>query len=101
MRRSPSSFTRLTRPPAATSLDSTTGIQYCRRSAPIGVSDAVRVKSSLSSLLSIGLSSIGPSVHGLRRGTHHDASVMALTAVAFSSERSEEHTSELQSPYDL
>src|SRR2546422_54177 len=34
MRRSPSNFTRLTRPPAATSLDSTTGIQYCLTSAP-------------------------------------------------------------------
>src|SRR6266850_6837385 len=55
-RRSPSSFTRLTRPPAATSLDSTTGIQYWRRSAPIGVAGPVRVRSSLSSLLSIGLS---------------------------------------------
>src|SRR5882724_11807957 len=55
-RRSPSSFTRLTRPPATTSLDSTTGIQYWRRSAPIGVAGPVRVRSSLSSLLSIGLS---------------------------------------------
>src|SRR5882762_9409331 len=76
-RRSPSSFTRLTRPPAVTSLDSTTGIQYWRRSAPIGVAGPVRVRSSLSSLLSIGLSlpfdralalllirrSVRPSVH--------------------------------------
>src|SRR2546422_11119997 len=56
MRRSPSNFTRLTRPPAATSLDSTTGIQYCLTSAPIGVPGPVRVKSSLSSLLSMSSS---------------------------------------------
>ncbi len=54
MSRSPSSITRFTRPPGSSSLDSTTGIQYWRIRSPIAVPGPVRVRSSLSSRLSIG-----------------------------------------------
>src|SRR5262249_51242742 len=56
IKRSPSSFTRFTRPPATSSLEITTGIQYCLTSAPIGVPASVRVSSSLSSRLSMACS---------------------------------------------
>src|SRR5947209_12667446 len=77
MSRSPRSCTRFTRPPATSSLESTTGIQYCLKSAPIGVPGPVRVSSSLSSRLSIGSPSRGsaPSVRpAVERLTLADAS---------------------------
>src|SRR5688572_10487755 len=51
--RSPSNCTRLTRPPAATSEDRTTGIQYRRSRSPIGVPGPVSVSRSLSRALNI------------------------------------------------
>src|SRR3989442_15156233 len=95
MRRSPSSFTRLTRPPAATSLDSTTGIQYCLTSAPIGVPGPVRVKSSLSSLLSIGSSLPWPPgrfrlARAIRPAVHPHVTVPALALRRDEVQREEE-----------
>src|SRR5712692_1081756 len=53
--RSPRSWTRLTFPPDSTSRDCTTGIQYSRKRAPMGVPGPTLVKRSFSSRLSIAL----------------------------------------------
>src|ERR1700675_4471841 len=66
IRGSQRSLTRLTRPPASSSPDCTTGIQYRRRNAPIAVSGPVLVSSSFSSLISIVGTLLAAEYHAAR-----------------------------------